>query len=102
MNEYLSKDYIRNIVQKHWDDSCGAECYAYRCVLDDIDEAPIADVVEVKHGYWINTPPYYASNGQYNKGQECSACHAFFVSPGNTPYSNHPYCPECGAKMKNA
>ena len=51
------------------------------------------------HGRWINIGPYYASNGNYNKAQECSVCHAFFVSPGNTPYSNHPYCCECGARM---
>ena len=56
-------------------------------------------VIVQKHGYWINTPPYRASNGNYNKAQECSVCHALFVSSGNTPYSNHPYCCECGAKM---
>lgn len=56
-------------------------------------------VAPIVHGRWINTPPYHALNGSYNKGQECSVCHAFFVSPGSTPYSNHPYCCECGAKM---
>lgn len=65
-------------------------------VLDDV---PAADVVPVVHGYWINTPPYRAVNGSYKKGQECSVCNAFYVSDGNTPYSNHPYCAECGAKM---
>ena len=64
-----------------------------------IDNAPTVDAVEVVHGHWINTPSYYASNGNYNKAQECSVCHSLFVSPGNTPYSNHPYCCECGAKM---
>lgn len=62
-------------------------------------DVPTVDAVPVVHGYWINTPPYYAINGNYNKAQECSVCHSFFVSPGNTPYSNHPYCCECGAKM---
>lgn len=54
---------------------------------------------EVVHGYWINTPPYTASNGEYNKAQECSVCNAYFVSSGYTKYFNHPYCCECGAKM---
>lgn len=67
--------------------------FGLAALLLDVDAAPMV------HGRWINTPPYYALNGQYNKGQECSVCHAFFVSPGNTPYSNHPYCCECGAKM---
>lgn len=57
------------------------------------------EVMEVVHGHWINTAPYTASNGQYNKAQQCSVCNAYFVSSGNTPYSNHPYCCECGSKM---
>lgn len=65
----------------------------------ELKEAPTADVVEVKHGKWIHEPPYKAPNGQYLKASECSNCHAFFVSNGNEPYSDHPYCCECGAKM---
>ena len=64
-----------------------------------LETQPTIDAVEVVHGRWINTAPYRASNGNYNKAQECSVCHAYYVSPGNTPYSNHPYCAECGAKM---
>lgn len=58
-----------------------------------------ADFVEVVHGYWMHEPPYYALNGKYLKASECSNCYAFFVSNGNEPYSDHPYCCECGARM---
>ena len=61
-----------------------------------IDNVPTA---ERTNGYWINTPPYIAPNGNYNKAQECSVCHAYYVSSGYTAYSNHPYCAECGSKM---
>lgn len=64
-----------------------------------LDEATVNEVAEVVHGYWINTPPYTASNGNFNKAQECSVCNAYFVSSGYTKYSNHPYCCECGSKM---
>ena len=64
-----------------------------------IRSAPAADVVEVRHGKWIHEPPYIAPNGKYLKASECSNCYAFFVSDGNEPYSDHPYCCECGAKM---
>lgn len=77
----------------------GLPMAAHICTMELLTYAPAVDAVEVVHGHWINTPPYYASNGNYNKAQECSVCHAFFVSSGNTPYSNHPYCCECGAKM---
>lgn len=66
---------------------------------DFINDVPTEDVVEVRHGKWINHSPYYALDGRYLKAQECSICHSIFVSDGNTPYSNHPYCCECGAKM---
>jgi hypothetical protein len=75
----------------------GEDTVGERCI--DLSHLPTVDAVEVVHGRWINTPPYRASNGNYNKAQECSVCHSLFVSPGNTPYSNHPYCCECGAKM---
>lgn len=63
------------------------------------DHEELVEYTPVVHGHWINIPPYTAINGRYNKGQECSVCHAFFVSSGDTVYSNHPYCAECGAKM---
>ena len=67
--------------------------------VESMSETNCGDFIPVVHGYWINTPPYRAVNGSYKKGQECSVCNAFYVSDGNTPYSNHPYCAECGAKM---
>lgn len=44
-----------------------------------------ADVVEVKHGYWID---------HHSGGSFCSACKRW------VPYSHHPkYCETCGARM---
>ena len=64
-----------------------------------IQNLPIADVAEVKHGEWIHEPPYYAPNGKFLKGSECSNCHSIFISDGNEPYSDYPWCCECGARM---
>ena len=51
---------------------------------------PAADVVEVKHGYWV-----------YNRGQAfgepcyfCSLC-----TDGGSNNGRDNYCPNCGAKM---
>ena len=87
MSEYISKEYIRNVVQKRWDDTVGAECYAYGCVLDDIGEAP---TVEVVHGHMVerivdHECPWY-------KVFDCSEC-------GCSVEVWHNYCPNCGAKM---
>lgn len=51
-------------------------------------------------GKWINDPPYYANSGEFLKAQECSVCHALYISPGATPYANYPYCANCGAYME--
>jgi hypothetical protein len=67
--------------------------------VESMSETNCGDFIPVVHGYWINTPPYRAVNGMYKKAQECSVCDAFYVSDGYAPYSNHPYCAECGAKM---
>lgn len=68
-------------------------------LTDYINKQKGVEAAEVKHGAWLNVPPYRDAYGHYRKGQECSVCHSFFVSDGNEPYSNHPYCCECGARM---
>ena len=64
-----------------------------------IEDAPAVDAVPVVHGRWINEPPYLSVGGDYLKAQECSVCRSFYVSDGHKPYSNHNYCPYCGANM---
>ena len=57
-------------------------------LLNRIGNAPIADVVEVKHGKWIY---FYDTKGI--KRCKCSEC---ITSYGCL---DTPYCPNCGAKM---
>ena len=52
---------------------------------DYIASLSTADVVEVRHGYWID---------HHSGGSFCSACKRW------VPYSHHPkYCETCGARM---
>lgn len=53
--------------------------------VDRLEDAPAADVVEVRHAKWV-------SSKQYNGNPECSAC--FYVTNEKTNY-----CPRCGCKM---
>lgn len=46
-----------------------------------VDNAPAADVVEVRHGRWVKIRGVY----------RCTECH--YVSGGKTNY-----CPDCGVK----
>lgn len=54
-------------------------------VLGVIEAEPTADVVEVKHGKWVEKPQADGLNG-------CSIC-------GIMRFGESNYCPNCGAKM---
>lgn len=56
---------------------------------------PTADVVEVRHGEWIDKP-----TGAYGRMQSwCSACGKHSGIGGIESNRHKPYCPNCGAKM---
>ena len=60
-----------------------------------INLMPAADVVEVKHGYWIKFVD--ECDCEYI---ECSCCGNDFYDGDNDTYDILPkYCCECGAKM---
>lgn len=75
-------------------------------LLTAIDACPTADVAEIKRGEWI---PCELKDGRdmVNLGYlKCSQCGDFgFLSENNwgdwTGQTITPYCPTCGAKMKN-
>lgn len=76
--------------QSTWADGLGRSWWAQSVQLKDnivnlMKDAPNADVVEVKHGYWINCFPNLQS-------VKCSAC-------SKTSSIDSKYCPNCGAKM---
>lgn len=60
-------------------------CEGVRFAMEEVDKLPTADVVEVKHGEWIDL--------NITEWQ-CSECNYRVERWNNTPY-----CPECGAKM---
>jgi hypothetical protein len=54
-------------------------------IIDEIEEAPTVDVVEVVHGRWLTDSATGISF--------CSECNCDAVEADTN------YCPECGAKM---
>jgi hypothetical protein len=64
-----------------------------RC-LKIIEDAPTADVVEVRHGYWTFKNTTYCHYGCF-----CSVCGKKSGIGGIRENQLKPYCPNCGAKM---
>ena len=57
-----------------------------------IDRSPTADVVEVRHGYWIHESFISKTGEKMHHTPYCSVCQ-------NSQCFKTKYCPECGAKM---
>lgn len=63
--------------------------------IECIEEAPAADVAEVKHGEWID-------GRCTNCNQQADVAHVGFNCCGNGliyHYTETNYCPSCGSKM---
>ena len=79
MAEYIERDAaVRAILER---EGCSGALY------DALLDVPTADVVEVRHGYWIGV-----NWGDFDR---CSVCGC---SVGRQQFKYH-YCPKCGAKM---
>ncbi len=82
----------------------GAYSKTFITLSEIIDKCVSADVVEVKHGEWVDK----FNNKYYNQVYVCSECgekaYIKFVlnELGNTTYTQAltPFCPTCGADMR--
>lgn len=88
MSRYIDEDALK-------DDLVHNRCF-YPAIVDSaIRNTPTADVVEVRHGEWIDKP-----TGAYSRMQSwCSACEKHSGIGGIESNRHKPYCPNCGAKM---
>lgn len=96
MGEYIKRETVLAEAQEvyHW---CGHENrYGDFIPVEAICGVPAADVVEVKHGRWVEN-----SHDSYDDMREeyvrwytytCSECDGEAMNDYN-------YCPNCGAKM---
>lgn len=92
MSEYIDRNELLKTINENV-----AEAHNERCaqILEGILNAPTADVVEVRHGEWIEK-----DDGWDGVLYTCSVCHCDWITIDGTPFENNMrYCPECGAKM---
>lgn len=91
MAEYIKRESIQKALKNVTDDpSC--PLFLAAMIEQYIDQEPAADVVEVKHGRWID-------KGEYAICMECggrSGTQYDGVEP--TPLMTQ-FCPNCGARM---
>ena len=110
--EYVEREVISEGIRKYYYKNPPNSSYqegfdrgldkAQRVILN----APVADVVEVRHGRWLFGKDLPDSFGSINKNKYhlyCSECRnqAFNKTVDNDPDFDvdTPFCPWCGAKM---
>lgn len=85
--EYISREAAINRLNENWrrtnTGSIAEACYS--AAIDSIHLIPAADVVEVRHGHWIE-------DGDVQICSECGEEHEWVDYRA-------PYCDTCGAKM---
>ena len=94
--EYVEREVISEGIRKYYYKNPPNSSYqegfdrgldtAQRVILN----APIADVVEVRHGRWIEQEKY-----TFGVMYDCSICGDRILNNGHS----WNYCPNCGAKM---
>ena len=74
----------------------------YAVSVRQINETPTADVVEVKHGHWVDDEGRFVKFSERDGCPEyscwCSICGKWLVASDEYPVTAN-YCPCCGAKM---
>lgn len=72
---------------------CRASRMGAEGAMYELEYAPTADVVEVRHGRWVHTD--YAMH--WHGKDECSEC--TYHTSDRDDLSHLKYCPNCGARM---
>ena len=81
--------------------SCGRSAGRVVVFVDDIEALPAADVVEVRHGEWLETQEPLGWRDV--DCIECSVCHESWIMNEDSSIDDYEcmwhHCPNCGAKM---
>ena len=103
MSEYIEKEAVINFIENGLNNPDKTKSFGHDAIeiMAEVRYMPAADVVEVRHGEWIET--------QEPLGwcdvdcAECSVCHESWIIDEDSSIGEYEcmwhYCPNCGAKM---
>ena len=94
MDEYIKKSYAVDAVLDVYYDTPDIDLSGEK-FESAILEIPVADVVPVRHGQWIEPSRLHYGAKQY----ECSLCYSDTFWKKHSITEKYPHCPNCGAKM---
>ena len=117
MAEYIKREALsaetKSVIREYLEENTFSTNFAAGVLAEFrqnvIDEIPAADVVEVKHGRWIDRPRHEGwedediinigmVNGVPWSSCYCSECGDWLVASDEYSVKGY-YCPNCGTKM---
>ena len=98
---YIDTKYLGecDTCRHHSNSGCNTCCDHGEEYSPNLSKIPTADVVEVKHGEWIDKPCIKKFNNTNVPVVECAKCGISFCDIINNHRYIYRYCPYCGAKM---
>ena len=95
MSRYIDADLLLKNLKSQYGEDFGWQCTVNMSDVGMmIEDAPAADVQEVKHGHWVQMVKIKKGREVRLVHWQCSLCGCFL----GTNTAN--YCPNCGAKMR--
>lgn len=103
MPEYIKKEAVIKFIENGLNNPDKTKSFGHDAIeiMAEVQYIPAADVVEVRHGKWLET--------QEPLGwcdvdcAECSVCHESWIIDEDLSIDDYEcmwhYCPHCGAKM---
>ena len=82
--EYIEREKVLEIAKDNYYSDFHKSMADLISLRELLEDTPAADVMEVRHGYWID-----GKCGHYKICSECNQIADFYFD----------YCPNCGAKM---
>ena len=102
MTEYIERAAVEKFIEGGLNNPDKNKAFGHDAIeiMAEIHYMPAADVVEVRHGRWIEDERTYPGPGL--KNNLCSVCGEIAGSwkEGLEPGRKWAYCPNCGARME--
>lgn len=99
--EYIERGALKNVLEAKADMAVGTPKEVFHHVAKMLDLLPAADVVEVRHGEWLETQEPLGWRDV--DCIECSVCHESWIMNEDSSIDDYEcmwhHCPNCGAKM---
>ena len=103
MPEYIKKEAVINFIENGLNNPDKTKSFGHDAIeiMAEVQYMPAADVVEVRHGEWIETQEPLGWRDV--DCIECSVCHESWIMDEDSSIDDYEcmwhHCPNCGARM---